>query len=57
MDLLLDILPEDVVICGHVRDVIVKATILVCAGLILSLIWIYIMKRNIGNKLNNTVNF
>nr|VDC94392.1 unnamed protein product [Brassica oleracea] len=29
MDLLLDILPEDVVICGHVRDVIVKATILV----------------------------
>ena len=35
MDLLLDILPEDGVICGHVRDVIVKATILVCAGLIL----------------------
>ncbi|CAH2052364.1 unnamed protein product, partial [Thlaspi arvense] len=29
MDLLLDILPEDVVTCGHVRDVIVKATILV----------------------------
>ncbi|KAL1217969.1 Dimethylnonatriene synthase [Cardamine amara subsp. amara] len=29
MDLLLDILPEDVVICGHERDVIVKATILV----------------------------
>lgn len=31
MDLLLDILPEDIVICGHVRDVIVKATILVCS--------------------------
>lgn len=29
VDLLLDILPEDVVVCGHVRDVIVKATILV----------------------------
>ncbi|ESQ37088.1 hypothetical protein EUTSA_v10002489mg [Eutrema salsugineum] len=29
MDLLLDILPENVVICGHVRDVIIKATILV----------------------------
>ncbi|CAA7045842.1 unnamed protein product [Microthlaspi erraticum] len=29
MDLLLDILPEDVVIGGHVRDIIVKATILV----------------------------
>nr|QWK52247.1 cytochrome P450 82G1-1 [Isatis tinctoria] len=29
MDLLLDILPEDAVICGHERDVIVKATILV----------------------------
>ncbi|EFH59844.1 CYP82G1 [Arabidopsis lyrata subsp. lyrata] len=28
MDLLLDILPEDIVISGHVRDVIVKATIL-----------------------------
>ncbi|CAE5972306.1 unnamed protein product [Arabidopsis arenosa] len=29
MDLLLDILPEGIVICGHVRDVIVKATILI----------------------------
>lgn len=39
-DLLLDILPDDVVICGHVRDIIVKATILVCTVLILLLIWI-----------------
>lgn len=57
MDLLFDILLEDVVICGYVCDVIVKVIILVCVGLIFFLIWIYIMKCNIGNKLNNIVNF
>lgn len=51
MDLLLDILPEDVVICGHVRDIIVKATILVCTVLIYSLIWIYVRKCHNDYKL------